>query len=287
MSTHYKIIDLEQRSPEWHAFRATHIMASCSSVIMGVSKWMTPYQLWLDKNGLYQNKDSFSMKEGRDNEEMILALVNEKLQSDLKPTVIESTLYPFMGASLDGLSSDGKFSCEIKWANKEDHELVKKGIVPKHYYPQVQKQYLCLGPSTTHYYGSFYEKELIMLPTKFDDEYHNKMIPLEKNFYDCMINFTPPELGDKDYQISNDQRLKDEIQNIYHCREMIKKYKKSEEISRDTVISLCNNRSTLCGDTKITKTVCRGAIDYDSIAEFKNIDLEKYRKESRESWRIS
>jgi putative phage-type endonuclease len=254
---------------------------------MGISKWMTTYELWLEKNGLFEKEDNMSMKYGRDNEEMILSMVNERLKSDLKPTVIESTLFPFMGASLDGLSSCGKLACEIKCANKEDHDLAKNGIVPKHYYPQIQKQLLCLGIEFM-YYVSFHQGDFVMLTVKFDRDYQAKMVELEKEFYQCMINFTPPEMSDKDYQFNEDERLKEHIENIFYCREMIKKYKKSEEDSRDRIISICDNRSTICGKTKITKTICKGQIDYQlaSDVEFKNIDLEKYRKPSYEKWRI-
>ncbi len=40
---------LIQNTPEWHAFRRKRIGASDAPVIMGISPWKTPYQLWIEK----------------------------------------------------------------------------------------------------------------------------------------------------------------------------------------------------------------------------------------------
>ena len=48
-----------QGTPEWLEFRRTMVMASDSPVIMGVSPWKTPLQLYHEKvNGTQQVKNA-------------------------------------------------------------------------------------------------------------------------------------------------------------------------------------------------------------------------------------
>ena len=44
-----KIIPIEQQSPEWFEWRKTGITASDMPIIMGVSPYKTPWQLWAEK----------------------------------------------------------------------------------------------------------------------------------------------------------------------------------------------------------------------------------------------
>ena len=45
------IVKLVQGSAEWHEHRRNHRNASETPAVLGVSPWMTPYQLWQIKLG--------------------------------------------------------------------------------------------------------------------------------------------------------------------------------------------------------------------------------------------
>jgi hypothetical protein len=47
-----KTIDLAQRTPEWHQWRAQGITASESAIILGRSPYKTPWRLWAERTGL-------------------------------------------------------------------------------------------------------------------------------------------------------------------------------------------------------------------------------------------
>ncbi len=45
------VLKLVQGSPEWHAYRQDMRNASETPAVLGISPWVTPYQLWLLKTG--------------------------------------------------------------------------------------------------------------------------------------------------------------------------------------------------------------------------------------------
>ena len=48
------IVKLMQGSAEWHEHRRSHRNASETPAMLGVSPWMTPYQLWQIKLGVVE-----------------------------------------------------------------------------------------------------------------------------------------------------------------------------------------------------------------------------------------
>ena len=45
------VLKLVQGSPEWHAHRSQSRNASETPVVLGISPWMTPFQLWEVRTG--------------------------------------------------------------------------------------------------------------------------------------------------------------------------------------------------------------------------------------------
>ena len=60
------IMKLDQGSPEWLAHRAKYRNASETPVVLGVSPWQTPYQLWLEKKGRAERPVTFPMQRGKE-----------------------------------------------------------------------------------------------------------------------------------------------------------------------------------------------------------------------------
>ncbi len=60
------IVQLQQGSPEWLAYRRAKRNASESAAVMGASPWMTPYQLWLAKTGRQETVVTQAMQHGTD-----------------------------------------------------------------------------------------------------------------------------------------------------------------------------------------------------------------------------
>ena len=56
------IVQLVQGSEQWHAHRRGLRNASETSAVLGISPWMTPYQLWLSKTGRAQPDVNAAMR---------------------------------------------------------------------------------------------------------------------------------------------------------------------------------------------------------------------------------
>jgi predicted phage-related endonuclease len=58
------ILKLVQGSAEWHAHRNLHRNASETPAVLGVSPWVTPYQLWLERTGRAKPEVNAAMLHG-------------------------------------------------------------------------------------------------------------------------------------------------------------------------------------------------------------------------------
>jgi hypothetical protein len=100
------IVDLDQGSPEWKAFRATRRMASESVALLRLSPWFprTPFELWEVKPGLSAFRNNPGMARGRELE----ATAHPSMRSSgpISWCRTSSDGEADYAASLDGLSFD-------------------------------------------------------------------------------------------------------------------------------------------------------------------------------------
>ena len=137
----YRIVDIRQGSDEWHAFRASHIGASETPVIMEASPYKTPYRLWQEKLGMVgKERETEAMRAGSGAEPEIRAFVEDETDLMFETSVLESIPFSWMSASLDGFDTSQTIILECKLNNAENHELVKNQQVPADHFYQVQKQ---------------------------------------------------------------------------------------------------------------------------------------------------
>jgi putative phage-type endonuclease len=272
-------VELTQNSPEWLEFRKKHLGASDAPVVMEISPWRTPYQLWREKLDLDQNTFvSGAMRRGTELEPIARQKVSRILDVDLKPAVFESDL-DFIAASLDAISDDGKTLVEIKCPSSKPQE---QGI-PRIYYPQVQHQMFVCEVEKMYFY-TFYEGEGELLEINRDESYINKMIETEKEFWECVKALTPPSSA---YVTRDDPAFCKAALHYQEIRKQLKWFEEKEKQAREELLALCNGQNVRNSHISVTKIVRKGNVDYQAIPELKEIDLEKYRKPSIESWRVA
>jgi predicted phage-related endonuclease len=194
--------------------------------------------------------------------------------------------YEFMMASMDGLSSDNKFGVEIKRANKIDHEMCMDGVVPEKYYPQIQKQALvCKLPMI--FYFSFNGKSGKILEVKRDDDYINKIIQEEIKFFDLITNLESPSLSDRDYEERDDYEWNWCASQWIQVERKIKELEQEKEVIRKQLIHCAGDKNVKGYGVTLSKHLRRGTVDYKMIPEIQNVNLDKYRKEPIEYFKIS
>lgn len=276
-----KKLDIEQGKQEWLSLRKNYIGASDATIIMGVNPWRTSYMLWLDKMGLSETKQTEVMKRGLDLEPIARQKFIEEIGYDVFPVVALHDFRRFMMASFDGISENEEIAVEIKCPGREDHEKAMDGVVPEKYMPQLQHQMEVAGLDSMFYF-SFTEKSYKILEIERNDIYIKDMIGKEKIFWECIQNLEAPELIDRDYIKREDEEW---IQLSKEWIEICKIEKRKEEI-RKRLIDISGQSNTMGGGIKLSKIPRKGNIDYKSVPELIGVDLEKYRKETIETYRI-
>ena len=183
---------MHQNSDEWLQLRRTKIGASDAPIIMGVSPWKTPFQLFVEKTMGETTPMNSSMKRGRDLEYKARLEFEKAIGIPVEPQVKFHPEFDWMMASLDGESLDGEIIVEIKCPNKKDHATAMDGRIPEKYFPQMQHQ-MCVCGLKQAYYFSFDGTKGCSVLVKRDDAYIKELIDEELKFYLCMINLTPPK----------------------------------------------------------------------------------------------
>lgn len=258
-------------------YRKNKIGASDAPIILGISKWKTPLQLWEEKLGLRSLPETNSaMQRGNDLEPVALAEFMRMTNTVVAPCRVEHPEFSFMFATVDGLCAESKILVEIKCPNRETVEMAKNGLLPDQYYAQVQHQIACVNPVETHYFCFDGEKGYDVI-VKRDDALIDKIVKAEKEFFRCMMEFTPPPATDRDFihRDSKEWRLHAEVWK--DTKKQLALLVAKEEVLRDELIKMCDGQSSQGCGVRISKTVSKGRINYSAIDELKEIDLEKYR----------
>ncbi len=132
------IVKLVQGSAEWHEHRRQHRNASETPVVLGVSPWQTPYQLWQHKLGLRTPEVTPAMLRGTQLEPAARAAYEARTGLVMQPLVLVDGEY---SASLDGLTLGGErvleIKCPLKGRDSTLWKAIEAGQLPEHYRWQV------------------------------------------------------------------------------------------------------------------------------------------------------
>lgn len=277
-----KKLNIEQNSSEWLALRNNKIGASDAPVILGMSPWITPFQLWQKKMGLLETPDNESMKRGRELEPIARQKFIEEIGFNVFPVVALHDTIDYMMASFDGLSESGDILLEIKCPGFEDHEKAMNDVIPEKYIPQLQHQMEVAGVKSMFYFSYKNDKSYKIIQIDKDDNLVNEILQKEKKFWDCMQNLESPELIDRDYIQRNDEEWNQlakewiELSNLEEKKERVRK----------RLLEISGNSNSMGAGIKLSKFMRKGNVDYKAIPNLKDVDLEKYRKETIETYRI-
>lgn len=282
-----KIIDLEQGSAEWLAWRRTVITATDASILMGHNAWETPYSCWQRKLGLIpEKKSNEAMERGKRLEPEARAQFIARQGIAMHPAVVESTEFDFLGASLDGISEKGNYILEIKCGGEKLHEMAKNGEIPEYYRDQMQHQLLVTGAKLCFYY-SYDGTDGVYLEVLPDPKFREEFLPKAREFFKCIALNESPPLQSKDYRdmshVVKWHEFSDGYNNI--CEE-IDRLEEKKEVFRKGLIELGEDQNCMGNGIYLSKIQRKGNVDYSCIPALKEIDLEAFRKEPTTSWRI-
>lgn len=183
--------ELQQGSPRWLEFRQQHIGASDTATIMGLNPWSKPLDLWREKALGWQKPKNAAMQRGNDLEQLARNAYQLETGIIVNPLVAEDEVYPFISASFDGISPCFSAIVEIK-CGKASHKLALNGEIPKYYFSQLQQQMYVAGLHEIDYF-SYDGENNVLITVSRDNNFIEEMLEKEIKFWDCVVNFTPPE----------------------------------------------------------------------------------------------
>lgn len=259
----FEIIACAPLSPEWYALRRQGIGGSDAAPALGMSKWGTPYSLYLDKRGEADPIDeTWEMKRGKAME----PLLRQNYADETGRTVLEiggiarSTKYPFMLYNPDGVTECGRL-VELKtaayateWGDEHSDEI------PKEYLLQVQHGMIVMGQSACDVQVSIVGRKPRSFIIEADKELQEMIIENEAALWQEIVDGTPPppttaEDVARMYRVVNPGAMiaTDEILatwlHLVGVRGQIKHLEEEKEIAEIAIKAFLGEKDVLIRDT--------------------------------------
>jgi len=281
--------DLEQGSQEWLDWRRMKITGTDAAVILGLNPWKDVKQLYMEKvDGVlpYVNQ---RMRDGNRLEPEARAEYQKMTGNGMMPAVVQHDENEWMGASLDGINFYGDLILEIK-CGKKSFEQALIGEIPKYYMAQMQHCMFVANVKRTHYfcYNESSMDKGILLEVKRDDNFIEDMIKKENEFYQMIINRTPPDgFEDIIYKtIDHGSELSCWLTEYAALQAQKKEIEQQEINVKEKIIELCGGKPHVGLGFKVKQNKRKGSIKYSSIPSLKDVDLEQYRGKETSYWTI-
>jgi putative phage-type endonuclease len=289
-----KKINLEQGSQVWLDYRKNRIGASDSAIILGLSPYKTRMGLWNEKMGILSFDETPAMSFGKNNEELIRNIMSDKLKGNFKPSCFEHEESPWLMCSVDGFDEDTETLIEIKCANKADHDLACRKVVPTKYMPQLQT-IMCICDLFSIWYCSYHKGDLQYFLVRIDYEFIEDMLPKLKDFWDSLQNFQKPEINEEHKEFIKEEvkyieNEEDEWKNLSLCwdghLQRKKDWDEEDKTLRQRIMSTCQEQNMKGCGMKVTKRERKGSILYSNVPALQGVDLDKYRGDKTIYWVI-
>jgi predicted phage-related endonuclease len=143
----FEVVNLQQGSPEWLAFRREHCTASEAPMMLGLHKNVKRSELLrMKKLGTEQEFSDYVqsniLDKGHEVEAFARAILEQRLDDDLYPATIKKGK---LSASLDGMTLDELIIFEHKLLNAGLVDALSNNTLPDQYMAQVQQQLMLSG----------------------------------------------------------------------------------------------------------------------------------------------
>ncbi|MCR5544134.1 MAG: YqaJ viral recombinase family protein [Eubacterium sp.] len=189
---------------EWLSWRKKGIGGSDVSAILGINKWTSAIDLWLDKTN--QKKDPVAINEAMEWGTILEPIIRDHFAAATGKTVMEVKAmlqhpeHPFMIADVDGVTTDDNGNpaiLEIKTASEYKRDEWSEGI-PSYYNTQVQ-HYLCVtGVSKAYVAVLIGGNSFRIYEVEADPEIQQMLIAVEKDFWNKVQNMIRPAIDGSD-----------------------------------------------------------------------------------------
>ncbi len=269
----------KQGTEEWLDFRKTRITSTDVAIILGHNPYKTIRELYFEKIGEKEpDKMNKAMEHGRDTEPQARERLNELTGITFVPEVVIHPEFPHFMASMDGLDFSKERGCEIKCPyNRISYESACTLRFPKLIdFTQMQWHMFVQKLKGIIYFVYWNKDDFFMTECLRNQEYIDGFMDPVNEFYDCLINKTPPE--DK-YTYPTTLDAKEACNLILKGKRLEQEGKDLQKEGKAALLEITDYKPAKCFGVRLEVSECKGSIVYKDIPELKDIDLEVYRKE--------
>ncbi len=282
-----QIVQLVQGSPAWHAHRRGLRNASETPAVLGISPWMTPYQLWLLKTGRAEQAINAAMQRGTALEPLARQAYELLTGQVMQPLVLQDGLY---SASLDGMTLAGDLIVEIKCPYKGQKsalwQAVEAGEVPAYYLAQIQHQLMVAGAAQAHLWVFDGQQGLLQV-VELDAEAPGRIRAAWDEFGKYLTADSPPPLAEGDSRQRGDADWHQAAMAYLEAKREAEAAATRVEATRELLTALATHPTETGAGVTVTRFWKAGSVDYKKVPALKGVDLAPYRGAAREEVRIS
>lgn len=306
------IINLDQRTDAWKAWRNQGVTATDSTVILGASPYKTPWRLWAEKVGKILPPDlskNPNVQRGVALEEEARLLFQNKHLTCVMPACAECDVDSIFRASFDGLTplnEPVEFKCPGEKVLMEVRTEGLKAKTVQMYSVQVQHQMLVSGSNRG--WLVFYDsttKELIEFEIQRDETIIKRLLAEGRKFYECVTKkIEPPKdpLRDAFLPAEGEERMRwiaaarDFAQadcEIEALQARINQLTVSRDEAKEKLIGMMGNNALAdFAGVSLTRSAVKGRVDYAKLLEKvvgrepTEEEIESVRSKPTERWYV-
>ena len=283
------IIDYEQNSQAWQEWRSSVYGASDAAAMLGISPYKSRDTLLQEKatgNSAPVNdwmKAIFAA--GHAAETAIMPVLEARVGEPLYNLVGEAEGY--IAASFDGITYDHKTIVEHKLlrnsaASRKRFDMAAQGELAEHDMAQVQQQLLVSGAERCLFCVSDGTAESLAIAEVFPDaDWFARIKSGWAHFSADLLAYRPNREDEAFIQAAAEWRA---------IKAQLAELEEAEKAARQRLETLgeeSGQKTLKGGGITITRTERKGSVDYSKIPELQGADLEPYRKEGSNYWKIT
>ena len=306
------IINQDQRTDAWKAWRNQGVTATDSTVILGASPYKTPWRLWAEKVGKILPPDlskNPNVQRGVALEEEARLLFQNKHLTCVMPACAECDVDSIFRASFDGLTplnEPVEFKCPGEKVLMEVRTEGLKAKTVQMYSVQVQHQMLVSGSNRG--WLVFYDsttKELIEFEIQRDETIIKRLLAEGRKFYECVTKkIEPPKdpLRDAFLPAEGEERMRwiaaardfaQADREIEALQARINQLTVSRDEAKEKLIGMMGNNALAdFAGVSLTRSAVKGRVDYAKLLEKvvgrepTEEEIESVRSKPTERWYV-
>ncbi len=312
-----RIVDLAQRTPDWHRWRNGGITASEAAVILGRSPYQTRWQLWAQKTGLILPEDlsaNPNIQRGIRLEPVARKAYEQKTGDLILPLCAESGSEPLFRASFDGINGAGEpveFKCPALSTFEEVKQQREQSAPYQLYWVQVQHQLLVSGSDRgwlVFFFQDSGSEELIDFEIVRNDDFLDELRKSGRTFWQLIASRTEPDkdpdrdsfvpTGEVEFRwASLAKAYRTTHQQTAALEAQLKSLKQTMKATQEELSVLMGRYAHAdYAGIKLCRYRVSGGLDYRSLVsdqlqqaldDLEPDVLERYRKPDSERWRLT